>query len=201
MNKENKIINFKNEDSRKQISLELDKKMTFIYGKNGSGKTTFSRSKDLDKKYVFNEDFVYKNVYIIDAEGAKIDSGVKNNFSELLVGEDVVLLKEKQNKLEEIYKELNTKSNDNETFINSSLTSNGIPNSYNFLKEKVDETFNYDETKTIEEQMEIYKSTLELEQTITNDKELEINVNQIKKHENIKLLIEKITLCCSFWGM
>ena len=192
MNKENKIINFKNEDSKKNISLELDKKMIFIYGKNGSGKTTFSRSNDLDKKYVFNEDFVYKNVYIIDAEGAKIDSGVKNNFSELLVGEDVVLLKEKQNKLEEIYKELNTKSNDNETFINSSLASNGIPNSYNFLKEKVDETFNYDETKTIEEQMEIYKSDLELEQTITNDKELEINVNQIKKHENIKLLIEKI---------
>ena len=104
MNKENKIINFKNEDSKKNISLELDKKMIFIYGKNGSGKTTFSRSNDLDKKYVFNEDFVYKNVYIIDAEGAKIDSGVKNNFSELLVGEDVVLLKEKQNKLEEIYK-------------------------------------------------------------------------------------------------
>lgn len=192
MNQENKIINFKNEDSKKIISLKLDKKMIFIYGKNGSGKTTFSRSKDLDKKYVFNEDFVYKNVYIIDTEGAKIDSGVKNNFSELLIGEDVVQLKEKQNKLEEIKKELNTKSCDNEAFINFVLVNNGIPNSYNFLKEKVDETFNYDETKTIEEQMNIYKSSLELEQIITSDEELEINMNQIKKHENIKLLIEKI---------
>ena len=140
MNKENKIINFKNEDSKKNISLELDKKMIFIYGKNGSGKTTFSRSNDLDKKYVFNEDFVYKNVYIIDSEGAKIDSGVKNNFSELLVGEDVVLLKEKQNKLEEIYKELNTKSNDNETFINSSLARTGRTPRVHGLKENVDET-------------------------------------------------------------
>lgn len=166
--------------------------MIFIYGKNGSGKTTFSRSKDLDKRYVFNEDFVYKNVYIIDAEGAKIDSGVKNNFSELLIGEDVVQLKEKQNKLEEIKKELNTKSCDNETFINFVLVNNGIPNSYNFLKGKVDETFNYDETKTIEEQMKIYKSALKLEQIITSDEELEININQLKKHENIKLLIEKI---------
>lgn len=192
MNQENKIINFKNEDSKKNISLKLDKKMIFIYGKNGSGKTTFSRSKDLDKRYVFNEDFVYKNVYIIDAEGAKIDSGVKNNFSELLIGEDVVQLKEKQNKLEEIKKELNTKSCDNETFINFVLVNNGIPNSYNFLKGKVDETFNYDETKTIEEQMKIYKSALKLEQIITSDEELEININQLKKHENIKLLIEKI---------
>lgn len=190
MSKEN--IRFKNEDSKKVISLKLDKKMIFIYGKNGSGKTTFSRSKDLDSKYVFNEDFVYKNVYIIDAEGAKIDSGVKNNFSELLVGEEVVELKEKQNKLEEIVKELNNKLNDNETFINSSLSSKGIPVSYNSLKSKIDENFTYDESKTVEEQMNLYKSTFELEQTIVDDKELEININQIKKHENIKLLIEKI---------
>lgn len=185
-------VSFKNEDSKKTISLTVDKKMIFIYGKNGSGKTTFSRSKDLDSKYVFNEDFVYKNVYIIDAEGAKVDSGVKNNFSELLVGADVVELKMKQNKLEEIAKDLNNKLSDNDTVISSSLSAKGIPLTYNLLKNKIDESFIYDETKSIEEQMSIYKSEFELEQTITNDKELEINVNQIKKHENIKLLIEKI---------
>ena len=114
MDNGNKQIHFTNKDSKKDISLTLDKKMIFIYGKNGSGKTTFSRSNDLDTKFVFNEDFIYKNVYIIDGDGAKIDSGVKNNFSELLVGEDVVELKKKQNKLEDILNELNIKSSDNE---------------------------------------------------------------------------------------
>ena len=107
MDNENKQIHFTNKDSKKDISLTLDKKMIFIYGKNGSGKTTFSRSNDLDTKFVFNEDFIYKNVYIIDGDGAKIDSGVKNNFSELLVGEDVVELKKKQNKLEDILETIN----------------------------------------------------------------------------------------------
>jgi len=192
MDNENKQIHFTNKDSKKDISLTLDKKMIFIYGKNGSGKTTFSRSNDLDSKSVFNEDFIYKNVYIIDSEGAKIDSGIKNNFSELLVGEDVVELKKKQSKLEEILKELNVKLSDNETLINSSLTSNGVPISYNILKSKTDENLCFDESKPIDEQLKTYKSLYELEHTIFNDRELEVNVNQIKKHENIKSLIEKI---------
>ena len=192
MDNGNKQIHFTNKDSKKDISLTLDKKMIFIYGKNGSGKTTFSRSNDLDTKFVFNEDFIYKNVYIIDGDGAKIDSGVKNNFSELLVGEDVVELKKKQNKLEDILKELNIKSSDNEALINSSLTSNGVPISYNILKSKIDENLVFDESQLIDEQLKAYKSIYKLEHTIFNDRELEVNVNQIKKHENIKSLIEKI---------
>ena len=68
------------EKAKKVICIELDKKMIFIYGKNGSGKTTFSRSNDLDKKYVFNEDFVYKNVYIINLVSLiKVNLKYKNN--------------------------------------------------------------------------------------------------------------------------
>lgn len=76
----NPIIKFTNPDSKKNLEIEIDKKMIFIYGKNGSGKTTFSRSHDFDKKYVFNEDFIHKNVYVIETEGAKIDANVKTNF-------------------------------------------------------------------------------------------------------------------------
>jgi len=108
-------IDFVNLESNQEIKLKLDKKMIFIYGKNGSGKTTFSRSKNLDRRYVFNEDFIHRNVYIIDEEGAKVDTAIKNNFSQLLIGEDVVNLKKQQDKMvnlqksiTEEYKQLNT---------------------------------------------------------------------------------------------
>lgn len=192
MKKNKQIISFRNEDTKKDISLKLDKKMIFIYGKNGSGKTSFSRSKDLDNKYVFNEDFVYKNVYIIDEEGAKVDSNVKNNFSELLIGEDVVSLKKKQNELETLLKDLNGKSNDNQTSINSRLTECSIPLSYNSIKSIVDRDYEFDPSKSTDEQLKLYKSSYELDQLILNDEELKTNVNQIRKNENIKVLIDKI---------
>ena len=81
--------------------------MIFIYGKNGSGKTTLSKSNNLDKRYVFNEDFIHKNVYIIETDGAKVDANVKENFSGLLIGEDVIKLKTEQEEYAKILKQCN----------------------------------------------------------------------------------------------
>lgn len=73
-------IEFLNKESNKTITLPLDKKMIFIYGKNGSGKTTLSRSLKDNNCYVFNEDFIYKNVYVIQNDGAKVDQTTKKQF-------------------------------------------------------------------------------------------------------------------------
>ncbi len=187
------FIDFINPDTKTKISIPLNKSMIFIYGKNGSGKTTFSRAKALDPKYVFNEDFVYKNVYIIDGEGAKTDSNIKNNFSELLIGEDVVKLKYEQNKFEEILKKLSDNLKDINEFITSSFLKNGINVSYNSIKDKHDDNFIFNIEKSIDEQIAEYRTDFELEQFINSPEEFEVNVNQIKKHENIKNLIDKIS--------
>ena len=86
-------IQFINKESKKEIIIPLDKKMIFIYGKNGSGKTTLSRSINNDVGFVFNEDFIHKNVYVIENDGAKVDQNTKNNFSELLIGEEEIAIK------------------------------------------------------------------------------------------------------------
>lgn len=187
------FIDFINPDTKTKISIPLNKSMIFIYGKNGSGKTTFSRAKALDPKYVFNEDFVYKNVYIIDGEGAKTDSNIKNNFSELLIGEEVVKLKYEQNKFEEILKKLSDNLKDINEFITSSFLKNGINVSYNSIKDKHDDNFIFNIEKSIDEQIAEYRTDFELEQFINSPEEFEVNVNQIKKHENIKNLIDKIS--------
>ena len=92
-----KQVNFTNIKTNSKISLSLDKKMIFVFGKNGSGKTTLSRSDDLKMKkcFIFNEDFIYKNIHIIDKEGPQINQATSNNFCELLIGENIIISKKK----------------------------------------------------------------------------------------------------------
>lgn len=82
-------IEFKNYDSGKQIKLSLNKSLIMVYGKNGSGKTTLSRQYLFDKRFVFNEDFIFSNVYNINENGASQTATTKENFSGLWLGEDI----------------------------------------------------------------------------------------------------------------
>jgi predicted ATP-binding protein involved in virulence len=76
---------FKNLETKVDINIPLDKSITYIYGGNGMGKTTLSRefALNIPKSKVFNIDFINKNVYIIDSDGAKSNSTNKENFSKL----------------------------------------------------------------------------------------------------------------------
>lgn len=86
-------IRFQNLEYKKELILNSDKSFIIIYGKNGSGKTTFSRSSDLDNKFVFNEDFIYSNIYNIGVEGASQTSTTKENISGLWLGHDIVKIR------------------------------------------------------------------------------------------------------------
>ena len=57
------VVTFRNYDTKKDISFETEKHLIMVYGKNGVGKTTLSRISTFEKKYVFNEDFIYSNVF------------------------------------------------------------------------------------------------------------------------------------------
>lgn len=66
---------YKNLKSNKIIKFNIDEKFAFIYGPNGTGKTTFSRAigngkrikdKNINKIHlVFNQDFINNNIYIL----------------------------------------------------------------------------------------------------------------------------------------
>ena len=86
-------IKFKNYDTGKTITLSSNKSLIVIYGKNGSGKTTLSRQKIFDKRFVFNEDFVFSNVYNITEKGTFQTVKTKENFSGLWLGEDIVKIR------------------------------------------------------------------------------------------------------------
>ena len=58
-------ITFKHPYTNADMNIEIDKLMTFVYGGNGTGKTTLSRQFDASEHKVFNTDFVNKNVFII----------------------------------------------------------------------------------------------------------------------------------------
>lgn len=88
------MVSFENPDTGKKLSIELEVEITLIYGGNGTGKTTLSRAFGSDYA-VFNSDFVNKNVYIVNSDGATTNSDNKENFSQLFLGTDAVELAKK----------------------------------------------------------------------------------------------------------
>ncbi len=54
-------INYNNPETGNKLTLNTNKSFIFIYGKNGSGKTTFSKNDCFDSEFVFNVDYVNKN--------------------------------------------------------------------------------------------------------------------------------------------
>lgn len=101
-------VTFKNYETNKNITLNSEKSLLVIYGKNGSGKTTLSRSNYFDRNYVFNEDFVFSNVYNICKTGASQAASTKEKFSGLWLGEDIVKIRKEISNILEIEKKIKT---------------------------------------------------------------------------------------------
>lgn len=85
---------FYNKESRNEITFETNSLYTFIYGPNGTGKTTFSRvyyDKKIDNVVykVFNEDFINNNVYVTDMDGSRQSSENKKGLNRLFIGKNV----------------------------------------------------------------------------------------------------------------
>ena len=85
---------YKNLGSKCDVSFNADdkKKIVAIYGKNGTGKTTFSVNPVWDKKYVFNEIFVRENIYVSTDAGVSTSSDNKKNLSGLFIGSDIITI-------------------------------------------------------------------------------------------------------------
>ena len=89
---------YKNLKNNKKIKTNIDKNYTFIYGPNGTGKTTFSRAigngkiikdNDVNKIHlVFNQDFVNNNIYISTSDGTyKSDTKNKSKLKQIFLGD------------------------------------------------------------------------------------------------------------------
>lgn len=89
---------YKNLKNNKKIKIDIDKNYTFIYGPNGTGKTTFSRSigngkvikdGDFNKIHlVFNQDFVNNNIYVSTSDGSyKSDTKNKSKLKQIFLGD------------------------------------------------------------------------------------------------------------------
>lgn len=126
---------FYNKESRNEIKFETSSLYTFIYGPNGTGKTTFSRAY-YDKKIdnilykVFNEDFINNNVYVTDMDGSKQSPDNKKGLNKLFIGKNV-----------KKYSEFLTRIRGRKNLINSTQINNDYKKTNNFLINKIDEIF------------------------------------------------------------
>ena len=126
---------FYNKESKNEIKFETNSLYTFIYGPNGTGKTTFSRAY-YDKKIdnivykVFNEDFINNNVYVTDMDGSKQSPENKKGLNRLFIGKNV-----------KKYSDFLTRIRGRKNQLNSIPVSNDYKKTNDFLINKIDEIF------------------------------------------------------------
>lgn len=126
---------FYNKESKNEIKFETNSLYTFIYGPNGTGKTTFSRAY-YDKKTdnivykVFNEDFINNNVYVTEMDGSKQSPENKKGLNRLFIGKNV-----------KKYSDFLTRIRGRKNQLNSISVSNDYKKTNDFLINKIDEIF------------------------------------------------------------
>ena len=125
-------INYNNPETGNKLTLNTNKSFIFIYGKNGSGKTTFSKNDCFDSEFVFNVDYVNKNIYTVNESGAYQTSTNRNNFSNLWIGEEIVNQEKIVEKYKKEYDDYSAKLNELKTSIQNELQRNlvNIPINY-----------------------------------------------------------------------
>lgn len=126
---------FYNKESKNEIKFETNSLYTFIYGPNGTGKTTFSRvyyDKKIDNIVykVFNEDFINNNVYVTEMDGSKQSPENKKGLNRLFIGKNV-----------KKYSDFLTRIRGRKNQLNSNPVSNDYKKTNDFLINKIDEIF------------------------------------------------------------
>ncbi|MGL4183996.1 MAG: hypothetical protein ACRCRP_02565 [Metamycoplasmataceae bacterium] len=131
----------------------FEKKISYIFGKNGSGKTTISRYikenfKDNFKLFIFNKDYVKKNIFIQnddnEVESQKINPKNKKNTFNIFFGEKLITLTQELTKNEENKKIIKDYFIDKFEII-SFLENKNRYNEYLFTKEHLDIKSKYNE--------------------------------------------------------
>ena len=183
---------FINYETKKKINFETEKHLIAIYGKNGSGKTTFSRINLFDSKYVFNEDFIYSNVFNVSEKGFTQTSITKENFSGLWLGENIVKIRQEISKIREQEKEIKENYQQIASKYVKFFSEQGIPFNYEQkTKEIKNDNFNLtDEDITVQASKYIASYTFKTD--IKNKTELKEKINYLKKNDIYNNLILKI---------
>lgn len=139
---------YKNLKSNKNIKLNVEKNFTFIYGPNGTGKTTFSRAigngkiikdKNINKIHlVFNQDFINNNIYISTSDGTyKSDTKNKSKLKQIFLGDSSKEDNEKLNFLRQKIREYSKLSFNVNNFKNEfrNIAINLIKDDENYIQE------------------------------------------------------------------
>ena len=189
----NSRIEFTNLESKTALSLEVDKPFIVVFGRNGSGKTTLSRNAP-EKEYVFNTDFIYKNIYVETTAGATDDVSTKESFSELWIGEKIVKLK---NELEALKKQKNPLTKEKELLtqtINKTFVEKGIT-LINFLE--IDKRINdikyvKNDSVSNDEIVNSYKATIECKTNINDEEQFKQALGQYKNNSLVQMFIKAV---------
>lgn len=185
-------FDFFNYETKKKINFETEKHLIAIYGKNGSGKTTFSRINLFDNKYVFNDDFIYSNVFNVLDKGFIQTSTTKENFSGLWLGENIVKIRQEISKIREQEKEIKEISQQIANKYIKLFSEQGIPFNYeSIIKELKNDIFNLTD-EDIKIQASKYVASHKFKTDIKDKDGLTEKINYLKKNDIYNNLILKI---------
>lgn len=183
-------LNFEHPVTKKEIQYQTDKSFVIVYGKNGTGKTTLSRTDNFDKSIVFNEDYINKNVYSTGDSGVSITPANRKNISNIWIGENVIKEEVKRTTLEKHKKACK------ELF--DSIFKEYVNEVEKYSLRKIDILADYDnkdfsvDLEELESERLSFSSGIKIESIIKDDKELIEKYEVVKNNLTLTSFISKI---------
>lgn len=169
------------------FNLSTEKSIHYIYGKNGSGKTMFSReckecSKDNCIKYVFNKDYISSNIYTEELNNEisenKQGAAQKEKTFQIFLGEELKELKEEEMFVNERNNEIDNINLEYSIDVKFMITGAEEQKIIDKFKIEINETLIQQEFKKFLNQKKPMKEFEQNIEKIINDTKLKISSNE-----------------------
>lgn len=185
-------LKFQNRETKKDISLETSKSLIVIYGKNGSGKTTLSRDLKKEECFVFNEDFIFSNVYNVSEDGAVQNVKTKENFSGLWIGEDIVKIRKQISDLISLEKQFKERYQILFEKVNNKLLDHKLVINLNEKLKNIDDDKFILNFKDLTNQAKNYKTDYVYQNNIKNSEDFFEKLKIFQKNDLYNMIFLKI---------
>lgn len=189
-----KNAKFINPDTRAELEISIDADIVFVYGGNGTGKTTLSRSFNEDNCAVFNTDFISRNVYVVTQKGANVDKDNKENFSQLFLGSEAVELAKQVEDLTIKRNEMLKEVDKCFQKINEELRDKSISpfSNWSELTSNIQYEFSFDGKMDYLENKKKFRITKKLSTQIDSEEDFDIKIKMLREEGLVKSLKTKI---------
>jgi len=178
--------------------LTIEKPFTFVLGGNGTGKSTCAKrifEKDPNHCFLFNLDFIQKNVFVTSEEGenATISSDNKTSFTNLFIGADAVDQEKALNAAKVAKKECANEEEAQQNKFDKALADSKLPSrELRLFLDGFESKTSFDFTKTFKDNLAVFTLAASSPDPYHSEEDFQTALDRYNNDELTKTIVNAI---------